>query len=171
LPSHNVTLCSSFASVGRTSRKRHTPLRSMVEEESRRCFHVDFSCFTSDFFVKSFLSGYVISSNSPHWGQRKLGRAVSLRSPQPMQRKRKSTRLSAGSEVAEGSIAESYFPRRYRSVLLIQSARGGLKTSRSTVSSSASALCGMCAGMHRTSPACTTISRPSIQNFRAPSRM
>ena len=44
-------------------------------------------------------------------------------------------------------MGPAYFsPRRYWSVLLIQSARGGLKTSRSTVSSIASALCGMCAG-------------------------
>jgi len=61
--------------------------------------------------------------------------------------------------------------RRYWSVLLIQSARGGVKTSRSTVSSIASALCGMCAGMQSTSPAWTTISLLSIQNFKAPSRM
>jgi maltose alpha-D-glucosyltransferase / alpha-amylase len=40
---------------------------------------------------------------------------------------------------------------------LIQSARGGLSTSRSTVSAVASALCGMCGGMVRTSPAFTTI--------------
>ena len=59
--------------------------------------------------------------------------------------------------------------RRYWSVLLIQSARGGVKISRSTVSSSASALCGILDGMHRTSPACTTISLPSIQNLSAPS--
>src|SRR6266576_597978 len=61
--------------------------------------------------------------------------------------------------------------RKYWSVLLIQSARGGLKISRSTVSSRASALCGMLRGMVRTSPAFTTISFPSIQNFSAPSRM
>src|ERR1700686_1213685 len=68
--------------------------------------------------------------------------------------------------------ARLYFSsRRYWSVLLIQSARGGVNTSRSTVSSMASALCGMCAGMQSTSPACTTISLPSIQNLSAPSRM
>src|SRR6266568_1343409 len=65
-----------------------------------------------------------------------------------------------------------YFcPRRYWSDLLIQSARGGVKTSRSTVSSMASALCGMCAGMQRTSPEWTIISLPSIQNLSAPSRI
>src|SRR5262249_59142162 len=62
-------------------------------------------------------------------------------------------------------------PRRYLSVLSIQSSRGGLNTSRSTVSASASALCGICGGMVSTSPALTTISLPSIQNFSAPSRM
>src|SRR2546422_8165598 len=61
-------------------------------------------------------------------------------------------------------------PRRYWSVLLIQSARGGLNTSRSTVSASASALCGMCGGMVSTSPAFTTISLPSTQNFSAHAR-
>ena len=44
-------------------------------------------------------------------------------------------------------------------------------TSRSTVSSTASALCGILEGIPRTSPARTTISLPSIQNFSAPSRM
>src|ERR1700722_14491154 len=49
-------------------------------------------------------------------------------------------------------VGDYFGPRKYWSVLLIQSARGGLNTSRSTVSSRASALCSMCAGMHSTSP-------------------
>ena len=71
----------------------------------------------------------------------------------------------------QGGTSRYFLSRRYWSVLLIQSARGGLKMSRSTVSSTASALCGMFGGMVSTSPARTTISRPSIQNFSAPSRM
>ena len=82
-----------------------------------------------------------------------------------------STRASSRSGGERHGVASYFSPRKYWSVRLIQSARGGVKTSRSTVSSSASALCGMCAGMQRTSPACTTISLPSIQNFKAPSRM
>lgn len=50
--------------------------------------------------------------------------------------------------------------RRYWSVRLIQSVRGGVKMSRSRVSSNASALCGRLGGMQRTSPARTMISFP-----------
>ena len=81
------------------------------------------------------------------------------------------SRASFGGGRSRHGIEGYFVPRRYWSVLLIQSARGGLNTSRSTVSSSASALCGICAGMHSTSPECTTISWPPIQNFNAPSRM
>ena len=60
--------------------------------------------------------------------------------------------------------------RKYESVPWSQSCRGGLKISRSTVSSSASALCGICDGITSTSPARTTTSRSWIWNFNAPSR-
>lgn len=170
LPSRKVMAWSSLSSAGSTLRNRHTPLRSTADWESRRCRHTSFkSCEPGR---ASFHCGYVISSRSPQCWQRKFWLALSLRSPQAIQRNRKFPGRTPGAEVeVEGMGAFYFFPRRYWSVLLIQSARGGLNTSRSTVSSRASALCGMFAGMQSVSPACTTISLPSIQNLSAPSRM
>ena len=78
------------------------------------------------------------SRRSPHSGQRKSWSAVSRTTPHWMQRKRE----TGGSSGRSISHRELVWPsgadmRPYR---LIQSCLGGLNTSRSTVSSSASAL-------------------------------
>jgi len=82
----------------------------------------------------------------------------------------------SGIQRHSGGGAESVRSRgyrlRYASVLSSQSWRGGLKMSTSSVSSSASALCGTFEGMWSTSPARTsTVSDSSspIQNRSAPS--
>ena len=64
------------------------------------------------------------------------------------------------------SLQLSYYLRRYASVPLIQSARGGQKTSRSIVSSKASALWGSCDGITRTSPHARSISCTSHDKFQ-----
>jgi hypothetical protein len=87
---------------GKTSRNRHTPLRSMDSFKVRRSRHRVFKAVG----FREFHDESVISSRLPHCEQRKSCAAELATEPQPMQRKRNVAWLGAEpfSEVVEGGM-------------------------------------------------------------------
>src|ERR1700730_9170364 len=146
-PSRNVIISCQSAKLGSISRKRQTPLSSTGRPDVRRWRQSSRSTAAS--IPVEFQPGYTISSRSSQAEQRKFRAASWDTAPQPMHRscdvgtglESRRLRSVVGVEVSGILSRAIYFPpRRYLSVLLIQSARGGLNTSRSTLSSNASAL-------------------------------
>src|SRR5580704_2760294 len=114
LPSRRVTTRSSDCGTGRSSRNRHTPLRSRDSFNVRRSRQSDFRATG----LREFQDESVISSRLPHSEHRKSCAAEPVIAPQPMQRKRNVAwpGLEPVSEVVEEGMDEMncyFWPRRY----------------------------------------------------------